>query len=429
MKQNLLATLAAIALVGGATGSLAQQSQSRDAQKPQETAPQQRDQTTQRQGTQTTQQPDQAGSQVQQPAAGQTATIKIDAQQQARISERIERLNVAPLTDANFTVRVGATVPASVRLQPLPRDIVEFVPAYRGHRFVVVRDQIVIVDPSNPRIVAVLPHQKQAAARQQPAAAQRDRQAHAQPEFIPNLSFPAWRASKLIGAGVYGPDDRSIGEINEIIVEQGGDVRYVVIGVGGFLGIGEKNVAVAADSLTIKSKDDGIDRIRVTYTKQQLEQAPAFKYEMVSAGDRTAPMAGAGQRADRSAPTTTESDRRAAGGRTQMGTDPLPRATDRTTDRNAGDQAMAKADQRLTLSAEQRKTVYQLMIKEKQKSQPPADVQVRVGAKLPHTVELYDVPNDVTVTQVKQYKYTIWNDQVVLVDPSTRTVVEVIRGS
>ena len=58
-----------------------------------------------------------------------------------------------------------------------------------------------------------------------------------------------WRGSKLVGLNVYGPDNEKVGDINEIIVDQNGKVDAAVIGVGGFLGIGEKDVAVSFSQL------------------------------------------------------------------------------------------------------------------------------------------------------------------------------------
>jgi Protein of unknown function (DUF1236) len=66
-------------------------------------------------------------------------------------------LNVQPVTNVNFSLSVGTAVPRDVRLQPLPPDVVELVPQYRGYNFFVVRDEIVIVEPSTYQIVTVLP--------------------------------------------------------------------------------------------------------------------------------------------------------------------------------------------------------------------------------------------------------------------------------
>jgi hypothetical protein len=61
------------------------------------------------------------------------------------------------LTNVNFSLSVGTAVPRDVRLQTPPADVVEAVPQYRGYSFFVVRDEIVIVEPSTYKIVTVLP--------------------------------------------------------------------------------------------------------------------------------------------------------------------------------------------------------------------------------------------------------------------------------
>src|SRR5687768_12113336 len=53
-----------------------------------------------------------------------------------------------------------------------------------------------------------------------------------------------FRASKLIGTRVTGANNENIGEINDVLMDQNGRAHAVIIGVGGFLGIGEKDVAV-----------------------------------------------------------------------------------------------------------------------------------------------------------------------------------------
>ncbi|NEW91786.1 PRC-barrel domain-containing protein [Rhodopseudomonas sp. BR0M22] len=58
-----------------------------------------------------------------------------------------------------------------------------------------------------------------------------------------------WRASKMIGLNVYNQGNEKLGDINEILLDNQGRVQAVVIGVGGFLGVGERDVAVAFDKL------------------------------------------------------------------------------------------------------------------------------------------------------------------------------------
>ena len=57
----------------------------------------------------------------------------------------------------DFALREGVRIPHSVHLYPLPGDIVSLVPAYRDYEYVLVGDNIVIVDPDTYEIVAVIP--------------------------------------------------------------------------------------------------------------------------------------------------------------------------------------------------------------------------------------------------------------------------------
>jgi uncharacterized protein DUF1236 len=83
-----------------------------------------------------------------------------------RFSQSIDRMNVRPLSRSQVSVSIGATVPRSVRAYTVPRDIVAIYPQFRGHRFVVVDDDIVIVEPGSYRVVSVLPRSgEQRAAR------------------------------------------------------------------------------------------------------------------------------------------------------------------------------------------------------------------------------------------------------------------------
>jgi sporulation protein YlmC with PRC-barrel domain len=58
-----------------------------------------------------------------------------------------------------------------------------------------------------------------------------------------------WRASKLVGLNVYNDANEKLGDINEVILDKSGRVAHVILGVGGFLGMGEHYVAVAFDKL------------------------------------------------------------------------------------------------------------------------------------------------------------------------------------
>ena len=58
-----------------------------------------------------------------------------------------------------------------------------------------------------------------------------------------------WRASKLVGLNVYNDNNESLGSINDLLTDKSGNIKAVVIGVGGFLGVGEHLVAVPFDKV------------------------------------------------------------------------------------------------------------------------------------------------------------------------------------
>jgi sporulation protein YlmC with PRC-barrel domain len=86
------------------------------------------------------------------------------------------------------------------------------------------------------------------------------------------------RASKLIGAAVYDPADQKIGTIDELVLNADGKVADVVIGVGGFLGAGEKRVAVPMADL----KRGKNDHFVLAATKDSLKQMANFEFKTAS---------------------------------------------------------------------------------------------------------------------------------------------------
>jgi sporulation protein YlmC with PRC-barrel domain len=66
---------------------------------------------------------------------------------------------------------------------------------------------------------------------------------------LSSLQGSAWRASKVVGLSVYNDNNESLGSINDLLTDKSGNIKAVVIGVGGFLGVGEHLVAVAWDKV------------------------------------------------------------------------------------------------------------------------------------------------------------------------------------
>ena len=98
----------------------------------------------------------------------------------------------------------------------------------------------------------------------------------------PKAHGEMWRSSKLIGLNVYNDQDEKLGAISEILLDKSGKVDFVVIGVGGFLGIGEKEVAVPFEALHATTKNNKTYLVMNT-TKDALKSAPGFKYDRSAA--------------------------------------------------------------------------------------------------------------------------------------------------
>lgn len=94
--------------------------------------------------------------------------------------------------------------------------------------------------------------------------------------FLNTNTADQWLASDMIGMDVYGSDNQSVGEISDVLVDRQGNVVAVVIGVGGFLGIGQKDVAVPFRTIE-HSRVDNADRLVLRRTKDELKNAPTFE--------------------------------------------------------------------------------------------------------------------------------------------------------
>jgi hypothetical protein len=87
-------------------------------------------------------------------------------------------------------------------------------------------------------------------------------------------------ATKIIGQPVYDGTDAkadNLGNISDLVVNKDGSIAAVVVGVGGFLGIGQKQVAVNFTSLQLTVAADDTKRFVIQTTKDELTSAPDFK--------------------------------------------------------------------------------------------------------------------------------------------------------
>lgn len=85
-------------------------------------------------------------------------------------------------------------------------------------------------------------------------------------------------ANTYIGQSVYNGNNESIGDVNDLILKKDGGIVAAIVGVGGFLGIGEKNVAVPMEKITVaQNTQDGSVKLTTTETAESLKAAPEFK--------------------------------------------------------------------------------------------------------------------------------------------------------
>lgn len=135
------------------------------------------------------------------------------------------------------------------------------------------------------------------------------------------INADGWLATEIIGETIYnstGDDAEAIGDVNDFVLDQNGEIGAVVVGVGGFLGIGQKSVAINWDELELAQDMEGNNRLVAAMTREQLESAAEFNREewlaseSAAAGDAAAPagdaMAPAAPAGDAMAPAAPAGD-------------------------------------------------------------------------------------------------------------------------
>ncbi|MBV8744630.1 MAG: PRC-barrel domain-containing protein [Xanthobacteraceae bacterium] len=87
-----------------------------------------------------------------------------------------------------------------------------------------------------------------------------------------------WLASKFKGTEVLGMDGTKIGSVDDILIDRGGQIKAIVIGVGGFLGIGSKDVALEFNNFqVVPGKDGNADQLKLSMSKEDLNAANEFQ--------------------------------------------------------------------------------------------------------------------------------------------------------
>ena len=117
------------------------------------------------------------------------------------------------------------------------------------------------------------------------------------PKFIQAQGTDKWVFSKFKGTDVLGPDNAKVGSVTDMLFDKNGKIDGLIVGVGGFLGIGEKNVAIDMNAFQVMpyratttgtggsnasapaiSEDATRVNLKVSWTKDELKAAPDFQY-------------------------------------------------------------------------------------------------------------------------------------------------------
>lgn len=98
------------------------------------------------------------------------------------------------------------------------------------------------------------------------------------PTIVNSQKSDQFLASSFKGTDVMGPDDKKIGDVNDLLFDKTGNIQAVIVGVGGFLGIGAKDVALTMASFDVMPGKDGHSpTLKLSMTKDELTQAAAFE--------------------------------------------------------------------------------------------------------------------------------------------------------
>src|SRR5436190_10955463 len=169
-------------------------------------------------------------------------------------------------TTVSLMLAASATAIAQVQTPPSPNAQVQTPPSPNAQ----------VPTPPSPNAQVQTPASPNAQAQTPPSP-------NAQARWYSHQSNEI-RANKLIGTTVQNDAKESVGKINEVIISKNGKVAAVVVGVGGFLGMGEHEVAMSFESLRLSQDSNGKLLVLFNATKDSLKAAPAWTW---TDGDRS----------------------------------------------------------------------------------------------------------------------------------------------
>jgi sporulation protein YlmC with PRC-barrel domain len=114
-----------------------------------------------------------------------------------------------------------------------------------------------------------------------PASSEAPKSAEASPSsggaFLAKQDSSDWLVGNLIGKSVVNADNESIGDVNDLVTDQNGKIIAIVVGAGGFLGIGEKDVAIRFEDVKLARDENNDVKVIADLNKETLASAPDFE--------------------------------------------------------------------------------------------------------------------------------------------------------
>jgi sporulation protein YlmC with PRC-barrel domain len=96
--------------------------------------------------------------------------------------------------------------------------------------------------------------------------------------FVMSQKPDQWLASNFRGTDVLGSDNAKIGSVSDILFDKSGKIQAYVVSIGGFLGMGSKDVAIAPTSFDVVPGSNGsADKLKLSMTKDQVQEAQNFQ--------------------------------------------------------------------------------------------------------------------------------------------------------
>jgi len=152
-----------------------------------------------------------------------TGSLNIGREKAARVSDTLFRSGER--VDIDVSVSVGMALPERVRPRPLPTSIVEIAPEYRGYDYVIIRDEIVIVEPSTRKVVEIIHHrggqQARASSGLRLSAAQREKIR----EYARQQHIVSTQERITVDAGAKVPDSVTLVPLPDTVVTEVPEAR------------------------------------------------------------------------------------------------------------------------------------------------------------------------------------------------------------